>query len=117
MVYAKVKRPWPITTVCIMGYIWMILVLPGMFAPDVKKIGDFVPMMYGLILAFSFISIIGVWHMKRWGVEMYTLIFFIKTAFFILTGQFTSSSYFGVFFSLVFIFVFSLHYKRMDKNL
>jgi hypothetical protein len=117
MSFVKIKRPWPITLVCILGYIWMILVLPGMFSPDVKKIGDFVPMIYGLILAFSFISFIGVWHMKRWGVELYLLIFFIKTSFFLLTDQLNYSAYSGIFFSLIFIVIFSFYYKRMDRNL
>jgi hypothetical protein len=95
----------------------MVLVLPGMFSPSVKRIGDFVPMIYGLILAFTFISLIGVWHMKKWGAEMYILFFFLKLSFLVVTGQFGPSSVLGIVFSLFFITVFFIYYKRMDRNL
>ncbi len=117
MAYLKAKRPALITIVCIIGFVWMVLALPGMFSPGIKKMGDFMPMIYGLILSFTFISIIGAWHMKKWGVEFYILFFFIKISFFILTGQFGPSSVLGIFFSLFFITVFLIYYKRMDRNL
>ena len=117
MPIVKIKRPTIISVVCILGFIWMIFVLPGMFSPTVKKIGDFVPMVYGLVLAFSFISLIGIWHMKRWGVEMYILVFFIKLIFFVLTKQVIFSTYIGIVFSTWFIITFLIFYKRMDRNL
>lgn len=117
MAFVKIKRPVLLTITCIIGFVWMVFVLPGMFSPAIKRLGDFVPMIYGLILAFTFISLIGVWHMKRWGVEMYILVFFIKLSFFILTGQVSAGTYAGIFFSLLFITCFLIFYKRMDRNL
>ncbi|MBC7865757.1 MAG: hypothetical protein IAF38_22480 [Bacteroidia bacterium] len=113
----KIKRPKLLSIVCIIGFVWMVFVLPGMFSPAVKRIGDFVPMIYGLVLAFSFISLIGVWHMKRWGVEMYILVFFVKQSFFIITKQVTPGTYVGIVFSAWFIITFLMFYKRMDRNL
>ena len=117
MAFSKIRRPGLITVTCILGFIWMVLVLPGMFSPAVKKMGSYIPMVYGLILCLNFISLIGVWHMKRWGVELFSLTFFVKLSFFILTNQVDFSVYSGIFFSVMFMIVFLIYYAKMDQNL
>jgi phosphatidylserine synthase len=117
MSIARTRRPKIVSAVCIVGFVWMIFVLPGMFSPSVKKLGDWMPAIYGLILAFNFISLIGAWHMKRWGAEMYILVFFLKLIFFILTKQVGFGTFVGIVFSTWFIIVFLIYYKRMDRNL
>jgi hypothetical protein len=117
MSLARTKRPKLLSVICVIGFIWMILVLPGIFSPSVKRMGDFIPMIYGLIRAATFISLIGVWHMKKWGVELFTLVFFIRTSFFIATDQMTFGTYAGIVFSLLFILAFFIFYRRMDRNL
>jgi len=79
--------------------------------------GDWVPAVYGLIIALSFISFIGVWNMKRWGVEMYIAVFFAKEVFFLLTDQMNGSAIIGIVFSVWFIITFVFFYKRMSLNL
>jgi uncharacterized membrane protein (DUF2068 family) len=95
----------------------MIFVLPGMFSPEIKKMGAFMPMIYGIILCLNFISLIGIWHMKKWGVEFFIFTFFLKTSFFISTHQAGPSFFSGVAFSIVFIIIFLIHYGKMDRNL
>lgn len=108
------KRPLLLRILCIIGFIWVIFSFPGIFAPSIKKLGDFYPALVGLIVATTFIALIGIWHMKRWGVNLYVTVFFIKQLFLI---QINDVSIPGISVSAVFIFCMLLYYKRMDSNL
>jgi hypothetical protein len=111
------KRPGILTVICILGFTWVLITFPSVFSPDIKKLGIFMPAIYGLIVACTFISFIGVWHMKRWGAELYVLAFSAKTLFFVFTHTFGASSISGVLFSIWFIVMYAIHYRRMDVNL
>lgn len=76
--------------------------------------GDWFPAIYGLLVASSFISFIGVWHMKRWGVQLYIISFFVKQMLFIYTNDI---SYIGIVFSVFFIASMMGYYSKMDRNL
>ncbi|MDQ3048814.1 MAG: hypothetical protein M3R27_14785 [Bacteroidota bacterium] len=108
------KRPLLLTIVCIMGFIWIVFSFPGVFSPSVKRLGDWYPALFGLIVAASFISFIGIWHMKRWGVSLYIVIFFLKQ---LLLISINDVSYLGIFFSAFFICSMLPFYRRMDVNL
>ncbi len=108
------KRPVLLTVVCVLGFIWIVFSFPAVFSPSVKKLGDWYPALFGLIVAVSFISYIGVWHMKRWGVRLFTIAFFVKETILILINDI---SYIGVAFSVFFITSMVFFYKRMDVNL
>jgi hypothetical protein len=84
------------------------------FSPSVKKLGDWYPALFGLIVAVSFISYIGVWHMKRWGVSLYIMAFFTKEIILVFINDI---SYIGLTFASLFIAVMVFFYKRMDVNL
>lgn len=75
------------------------------------------PAVYGLIVAATFISFIGVWHLKGWGMELYALSFFSKMLFFILTKSFEMTSIVGIIFSTWFMITYLFFYKKMDVNL
>ncbi len=108
------KRPVLLTIVCVMGYVWIVFSLPAVFSPAIKKLGDWYPALFGLIVAASFISYVGVWHMKRWGVNLFLLTFFIKEILLILINDL---SYVGITISVFFISTMVVFYKRMDVNL
>jgi hypothetical protein len=108
------KRPVLLTVVCILGYIWIVFSLPGVFSPSVKKLGDWYPALFGLLVAASFISYVGVWHMKRWGVNLFIITFFAKEMLLILINDL---SYIGIVLSVFFISTMVVFYKRMDVNL
>jgi hypothetical protein len=108
------KRPRLISIICILGFIWIVFSFPSVFSPSIKKMGDWYPALFGLIVASSFISYIGVWHMKRWGVQLFIITFFIKEILLILVEDL---SYVGVAFSLFFLISMLFFYRRMDLNL
>lgn len=111
------KRPKILTIICVLGFLWIVFTFPGMFSPFTKKLGDWVPAVYGLLIALSFIAFIGIWNIKRWGVELYIGVFIAKMVFFLLTDQFGGDVIMGIFFSLWFIITFLFFYKRMRLNL
>ena len=108
------KRPALITIVCIIGFIWVVFSLPAVFSPSIKKLGDWYPALFGLIVAAGFISYIGVWHMKRWGCSLFIITFFIKEILLILINDL---NYVGIVVSLFIISAMVAYYKRMDINL
>ena len=111
---ATKKRPGILTAICIIGYIWIVVTFPGMFSPDVKKTGAWYPALYGIFVAMNFISFIGIWHMKRWGVNLFISTFFIKLVTNILVDD---VNVIGVALSVLFIIPFLIYYRRMDVNL
>ncbi len=79
--------------------------------------GDWFPALFGLIVACNFISYIGVWHMKKWGVQLHITTFFIKQITIALVDDFGISAYIGILFSAFFITGMMIFYRRMDDNL
>ncbi len=108
------KRPLLITIICIIGFIWIVFSLPAVFSPSVKKLGDWYPALFGLIVASSFIAYIGVWNMKRWGCSLFIITFFIKEILLVLINDI---NYVGIVVSVFIISVMVAFYKRMDMNL
>ncbi len=108
------KRPILLSVVCVLGFIWIVFSLPAVFSPSIKKMGDWYPALFGLIVASSFISYIGVWHMKRWGCSLFVITFFTKEILLVLIND---VSYVGIVFSVFFISSMVSFYKRMDVNL
>jgi hypothetical protein len=111
---SALKRPRLISIICVLGFIWIVFSFPSVFSPSIKKMGDWYPALFGLIVASSFISYIGVWHMKRWGVQLFIITFFIKEVLLILLEDL---SYVGIAFSLFFLISMLFFYRRMDFNL
>src|SRR3974377_2465075 len=102
------KRPVIITILCIKNCLWVLKLFPSIANPMLKHYGDFFPPLYGVIVALVFISVIGIWHMKRWGVNMYIVAFFIKQLFLIATDDL---SYVGIGVSAFSIIVFVIYYR------
>lgn len=111
------ERPKAITIICILGFITIVFTFPAVFSPSVKKLGDFVPALYGFIVACSFISYIGLWHMKQWGVQLFLFIFFVKTLFLILINDMGGGTIAGIIFSIVGSGILLRFYRKMDLNL
>lgn len=111
---STVKRPKILKIVCILGFIWIVFSFPAVFSPAVKKMGDWFPAIFGLIVAASFISYIGLWHMKQWGARLFIITFFIKQLILLLVNDI---SYAGIVFSALFIIPMLIYYRRMDLNL
>ena len=108
------KRPILLSIVCIVGYVWVFINFPGIFSPFLKKQGDWMPAIFGLIVAAEFIGYVGVWHLKKWGVNLYIVASFSKYVFSLATD---SVNYVGLSFSILFITLFLFFYKRLDNEL
>lgn len=108
------NRPKLITAVCVLGFIWIVFSFPAVFSPSIKKLGDWYPALFGIIVAFSFIAYIGLWHMKQWGVKLFLVTFFVKQTLLILINDI---SYTGLALSILFSITILFFYKKMDVNL
>lgn len=111
------QRPKIVSIICIIGYISVILTFPTVFSPSVKKIGTFVPAIYGFIVACNFMAYIGLWHMKQWGVQMYLFTFFVKTIFLIVINDLGAGTIAGIVSTILFSVVLIRIYPKMDINL
>lgn len=116
MAYVLIRRPKIITWGCIIGFIIVILSLPQVFSPDTRRLGDFYPALFALIISLRFISLVGVWHMKRWGAELFLIVLVFQIILSLLIESYTLNSV-GVFFNVSILIDFIAHYKKMDRNL
>lgn len=114
---AQVERPKIITIISVIAIILVLLAFPMLFIPSIKRMGDFVPMTLGIIITLQFVSVIGIWHMKRWGVQLFIIMFSVRVVTFMLLELYGLRFFFNIFYSLVFIIFFLMHYREMDKNL
>ncbi len=114
---AVIKRPKSISILSIIAIILVLLAFPMLFTPSIKRMGDFIPMILGIIITFQFVSLIGIWHMKKWGVMLFIIMFTIRVITFMYLDLFTFRFYFNIFYSLLFIIFFMIHYSKMDSNL
>lgn len=114
---AQVTRPKIITIISVIAIILILLSFPMLFMPSIKRMGDFIPMIIGIIITLQFISLIGIWHMKQWGVQLFITMFTIRVITFMILNVFDFRFFFNIFYSLLFIIFFLIYYKQMDKNL
>lgn len=111
------KRPGIITVICVSGFLLAILNFLQVFSPAMKKLGVFIPAIFGLIVALQFISCVGLWFIKQWGLRLYLYAFFART-FFLVAFELTGPLfYIRTLAALVFIIILLRHYPRMSPNL
>lgn len=113
----QVARPKTISVISVIAIILILLSFPMLFMPSVKHMGDFVPMILGIIITLQFVSVIGVWHMKRWGVILFIIMFSIRVVTFMYLDMLGFRFYFNILYSLIFIVIFLRYLGRMDTNL
>jgi uncharacterized membrane protein (DUF2068 family) len=87
------------------------------FSPQIKKLGVFMPAIYGILVAANFIACVGLWYFKRWGVQLYLVSVFSKTLFYLLVDQLGIGFYFNIIISSIFIIILLRFYPKMDPNL
>jgi hypothetical protein len=111
------KRPAIITVICIAGFLSVVFTFPQVFSPPVKRLGVYVPAVYGILVAAHFMACVGLWYFKQWGAQLYLLAFFARTIFYILTGQTGGLFAAGLAVHLVFVLFLVRYHARMDTNL
>lgn len=114
----QLQRPMIFTILCVVGYSWVVLTIPSIFSPETKRLGEWYPALFGMAVALQFISMIGIWHVKRWGVELFLVNYFFKTTLHAITGMMEDGGViFGMILSWVYIIPLLRFYRRMDQNL
>lgn len=111
------KRPIILSVICILGILWSLVNFIFVFSPFVRKISEAAPAVFGIIVATQFISFIGIWHMKRWGVHLYIASFFAKQIFTIVIDDFGIFAAVGVGLSVLFFIFLLVFYRKMDSEL
>src|SRR3972149_4441564 len=108
------KRPRLLTLICLKGFIWSFINLIYVFSPVLKHQSIWLPALYGLTIALRFISYVGVWHMKKWGVHLFILDFSAGLAILSLYGIEINSS--SLVLGIISVITFPPYYQRMDEN-
>jgi len=114
---AVLQRPKTISVVSVIAIILILLSFPMLFMPSIKRMGDFVPMLLGVIITLQFISIIGIWHMKKWGVLLFIFMYSLRIITFMSLELYGFRFGFFIFYGFVFSIIYSFYYKKMDSNL
>lgn len=114
---ALVQRPKSISIITVTAIVLVLLAFPMLFTPSIKRMGDFVPMVLGIIITLQFVSLIGIWHMKQWGVQLFIIMFCVRVITFMFLDLYTFRFFFNILYSVVFIIFFLIHYRKMDTNL
>lgn len=109
-----IKRPTIVSVVCIISFIFAVLGFPTIFSPFIKKQGDFFPAITGILISLEFISIVGVWYMKKWGVNFYMVTSMLNQSLLLYIDNWST---YKIILPLLFIGVTLYFYKRMDHNL
>jgi hypothetical protein len=111
------KRPRIISILCVLGFIFCSGQIITISAPSIRNVAIWYPVLYGMIVSLRFISIVGVWHMKKWGSELFVYVTLVKIMTQLLVHDFTTMGKVDAFFSVLFGIVFMVYYKRMGRNL
>ena len=116
------KRPWTITTICILGFIGTALsiLLILAFLETVQTIGATTGAWYSSYFMFmtaaGFISMIGFWMMRKWSVVLYTLLAVIGCVVNIVTDSevfIKSYGFLGMVLQAIVIAVGFYNFKKM----
>ena len=111
------KRPLAITIICVIGYMSVVFTFPQVFSPPVKRLGLFMPAVYGILIAAQFIGCVGLWYYKRWGAELFVMAFFGRVLFQLLNDTAGPGLVMSAVLNLVFFGILLRHYPRMNTNL
>jgi hypothetical protein len=109
-----IQRPTILSVVCIISFAYAVLGFPTIFSPFIKKQGDFFPAFTGILISLEFIAVVGVWYMKKWGVQMYLITAILNQSLLIYIDNWLA---YKVILPIVFICLSSYFYKKMDRNL
>ncbi len=119
------KRPWYVTAFCVVGWFWLFIIFPEVISPETKKVHILLPSLYVIIIAFLFIALVGIWHLKKWGLELFFILLFIKN--YVDNSAFKENNYedafsynisLGFLFFLIYGIIIAIaFYRKMSKEL
>ena len=112
-----VKRPKVISIFCVVGFVISAFQIILISYPGIRNIAQWYPIVYGLLTALRFMSLVGTWHMKKWGAELFTYTILAKIAIQVFVGDFGGTSLADTCIAIVFSIVFMSFHRRMDRIL
>jgi hypothetical protein len=112
----NMKRPIGVSIFSVGGFILTLFSFLVIFSPSIKKLGVWFPALFGLLVAANFISYVGIWHMKKWGVFLLVIAAFAQIALSLLTNQMGILIYINIFLWICTLVACTLHFKTMDGN-
>lgn len=112
-----VKRPKVISIFCVKDFIISSGQIIMISYPGIREISKWYPVIYGLLTALRFMSLVGVWHMKKWGAELFAYTLLVKVVVQIVMGDFKGMSIADVLIVLPSAIIFMAFHRRMDRNL
>ena len=110
-------RPKIISILGVVGFVFSAGQIIAISAPSIRDVASWYPILFGSIICLRFISMIGVWHMKKWGAELFTYVSLTKIIIQLLVDDFGLSAKIDCGFSIVFIITFLFYYKKMARGL
>jgi hypothetical protein len=111
------KRPTIISVFCIIGYIAVVFTFPQVFSPGIKKLGVFMPAIFGILVAANFIACVGIWYFKQWGAQLYLISFFAKVLFYLSIRDYGTGFFVSTLYSVIFTVILLRFYPKMNPNL
>lgn len=111
------KRPIIISILAVAGFIASAFQIIAISAPSIRDVAGWYPILYGSIIALRFISLVGVWHMKKWGAELFAYTTVSKIIVQFAVGDFDFWTGVGAAFAVGYAIVFMCFYKRMGRDL
>jgi len=111
------KRPGIIAVICILGFIFILCGFPIVFSHSTRKMGVWFPALFGSMLALKFISMVGIWHLKKWGPKFYILIVGLSLIIKVLLGVDGFSDGFTGFYAIIVMIICMVYYPRMTRGL
>lgn len=111
---ALTTLPKPLKIFAIIGLVMVVISIPSIFSPFIKKLGTFYPLLFGSLVSLRFMALIGVWYMKKWGPILFLLVFLVFEITSMMVGI-SREIEFPV--SAVLCLVFLRYVPRMDDNL
>lgn len=104
------QRPLPITIVCIVGVLGILMVMPIVFSQAARNIGGWYPPFLALSGVVGSSCLYGFWKMRRWAFFTYIAMAVIGQTVMFAKGVWMPSSPVA---PLVFIGIVALYYKRL----
>jgi hypothetical protein len=108
------KRPTILTVICVISFAAAVIGFPTIFSPFIKKKGDFFPAFTGILISLEFISVVGVWYMKKWGLRIYIITTLLNQSLIIYIDNWSAMK---LILPFLFIVTASFFYRKMDSNL
>src|SRR5689334_10820576 len=89
---SPLRRPIPITIICIVSAIGALIAIPLIFSDAARSIGAWYPPYLALGAAIGLAATIGFWLMRQWAVYLYTALMVVNQIVLAGTGLWSIGS-------------------------